>query len=252
MATSPPRLARRTRSSSSSSRSGAIRACRSKRGAPSRATTKRATCSSFSARPRCRTATATRLARMLGRARDKVQLHEGHVGGGFGVRGEIYPEDVLVCLAALRLGRPVKWIEDRRENLVAANHSRQQHHRVRAAVDARGPHPRHGGRVLPRPGRICAHPRRARSRHDVGHAARPLSHPCVPLGRALPPHQQDAGGDLSRAGAVRKQLRARAPDRRYRRAARARRVRGAAAQPHRRRSDAVRARPRRARRQRGL
>ena len=78
------------------------------------------------------------LARMLGRARDRVQLYEGHVGGGFGVRGEIYPEDVLVCVAALRLGRPVKWIEDRRENLVAANHSRQQHHRVRAAIDAEG------------------------------------------------------------------------------------------------------------------
>ncbi len=142
------------------------------------------------------------LARMLGRPREKVQLHEGHVGGGFGVRGEIYPEDVLVCLAALRLGRPVKWIEDRRENLVAANHSRQQHHRVRAAVDSGGPHPWHGGRVHPRPRSISTDARRARPRHDVGHAARPLSHPCVPLGRALPPHQQDAGRHISRAGAV--------------------------------------------------
>ena len=78
------------------------------------------------------------LARMLGRAPSSVQLHEGHVGGGFGVRGELYPEDVLVCLGALRLGRPVKWIEDRREHLLATNHSRQQHFRVRAAVDAQG------------------------------------------------------------------------------------------------------------------
>ncbi len=67
-----------------------------------------------------------------------MHLHEGHVGGGFGVRGEIYPEDVLVCVAALRLGRPIKWIEDRREHLMAANQSRQQHFRVRAAVDADG------------------------------------------------------------------------------------------------------------------
>jgi CO/xanthine dehydrogenase Mo-binding subunit len=67
-----------------------------------------------------------------------VHLFEGHVGGGFGVRGELYPEDVLVCLAALRLARPVKWIEDRHEHLVAANHSRQQRHRIRAAVDANG------------------------------------------------------------------------------------------------------------------
>ena len=76
------------------------------------------------------------LARMLGRAASSVHLHEGHTGGGFGVRGELYPEDVLACLGALRLSRAVKWIEDRREHLIATNHSRQQHYRVRAAVDA--------------------------------------------------------------------------------------------------------------------
>ena len=59
-------------------------------------------------------------------------------GGGFGIRGEIYPEDVLVCVAAMRLARPVKWIEDRREHLICANHSRQQRHKIRAALDAEG------------------------------------------------------------------------------------------------------------------
>ncbi len=78
------------------------------------------------------------LARMLGRATSSMHLHEGHTGGGFGIRGELYPEDVLVCLAALRLKRPVKWIEDRREHLIAANHSRQQHYHVSAAVDKAG------------------------------------------------------------------------------------------------------------------
>src|SRR5581483_1882263 len=78
------------------------------------------------------------LARMLGREPASVQLYEGHVGGGFGVRGELYPEDVLACAAALRLRRPVKWVEDRRENLLACNHSRQQRHHIRAAVDAAG------------------------------------------------------------------------------------------------------------------
>jgi aerobic carbon-monoxide dehydrogenase large subunit len=78
------------------------------------------------------------IARMLGRAPSSVHLHEGHVGGGFGIRGELYPEDVLVCLAALRLGQPVKWVEDRREHLIAANHSRQQRHDIRAAVDSAG------------------------------------------------------------------------------------------------------------------
>src|SRR5262252_4853060 len=78
------------------------------------------------------------LALMLRRAPSSIHVHESHVGGGFGVRGELYPEDVLVCVAAMRLGRPVKWIEDRREHFICANHSRQQRHRVRAGVDADG------------------------------------------------------------------------------------------------------------------
>jgi carbon-monoxide dehydrogenase large subunit len=78
------------------------------------------------------------IAQMLGRKKDSVQLYEGHVGGGFGIRGEIYPEDILVCTAALKFKRPIKWIEDRREHLIAANHSREQHHRVRAAIDTQG------------------------------------------------------------------------------------------------------------------
>jgi aerobic carbon-monoxide dehydrogenase large subunit len=67
-----------------------------------------------------------------------VHCYEGQVGGGFGVRGEIYPEDILVLVAAMRLERPVKWLEDRREHMIAANHSRQQRHFIRAAVDAEG------------------------------------------------------------------------------------------------------------------
>jgi carbon-monoxide dehydrogenase large subunit len=78
------------------------------------------------------------IARMLGLKQDQVQLHENHVGGGFGIRGELYPEDVLVCEAARRLGRPVRWIEDRREHLIAANHSRDQVHRVRVGFDNNG------------------------------------------------------------------------------------------------------------------
>jgi CO/xanthine dehydrogenase Mo-binding subunit len=78
------------------------------------------------------------VARMLKRAPSTIHFLEGHVGGGFGIRGELYPEDLIACVAALRLGRSVKWIEDRREHLIAANHSRQQRHHVRAAFDAAG------------------------------------------------------------------------------------------------------------------
>ena len=78
------------------------------------------------------------LMRMFGLSDSQIQLYESHVGGGFGIRGELYPEDVLVLAAARRLGRPVKWIEDRQEHLTAANQGREQRHRARIAVDADG------------------------------------------------------------------------------------------------------------------
>jgi carbon-monoxide dehydrogenase large subunit len=78
------------------------------------------------------------LCRMLSRSPSALHVHEAHVGGGFGIRGELYPEDVLVLVAALRLGRPVKWIEDRREHLMCANQGRQQRHLARIAVDRDG------------------------------------------------------------------------------------------------------------------
>jgi aerobic carbon-monoxide dehydrogenase large subunit len=78
------------------------------------------------------------LSRMLGLPPSSIHVHESHVGGGFGIRGELYPEDVLVCVAAKKFNRAVKWIEDRREHLIAANHSRQQLHKIRAAVDDNG------------------------------------------------------------------------------------------------------------------
>ncbi|MBV8510152.1 MAG: xanthine dehydrogenase family protein molybdopterin-binding subunit [Xanthobacteraceae bacterium] len=65
------------------------------------------------------------LARMMGLAEDAIDMIEIDVGGGFGVRGEFYPEDFLIPFAARHLKRPIKWIEDRREHLLAANHSRE-------------------------------------------------------------------------------------------------------------------------------
>src|SRR5262245_34069557 len=59
-----------------------------------------------------------------------VHFLQTDVGGAFGVRGEVYPEDFLVALLAIRTRRPVRWIEDRREHLQAANHSREQHHEI--------------------------------------------------------------------------------------------------------------------------
>jgi aerobic carbon-monoxide dehydrogenase large subunit len=65
------------------------------------------------------------LAGMLGIDEHSIDMIEGDVGGGFGVRGEFYPEDFLIPFAAMRLARPVRWIEDRREHLISSNHSRE-------------------------------------------------------------------------------------------------------------------------------
>src|SRR5258706_16457101 len=64
------------------------------------------------------------LAERLGLPESAVDLVENDVGGGFGARGEFYPEDFLIPFAARLTGRPVKWTEDRRENLMACNHAR--------------------------------------------------------------------------------------------------------------------------------
>jgi carbon-monoxide dehydrogenase large subunit len=73
------------------------------------------------------------LARQMGLAEDSIDMVENDVGGGFGARGEFYPEDFLIPFAARLTGRPVKWIEDRREQLMTVNHAREQECEVEIA-----------------------------------------------------------------------------------------------------------------------
>ena len=65
------------------------------------------------------------LSRLLQMPEHRIHYVEPDVGGGFGVRGDFYPENFLVPFASLKLGRPVKWMEDRREHLLGSNHSRE-------------------------------------------------------------------------------------------------------------------------------
>ncbi|MCZ6885868.1 MAG: xanthine dehydrogenase family protein molybdopterin-binding subunit [Alphaproteobacteria bacterium] len=65
------------------------------------------------------------LATAMGLSEQQIEMIEVDVGGGFGSRGEFYPEDFLIPFAARSLNRPVKWIEDRREHLTIANHARE-------------------------------------------------------------------------------------------------------------------------------
>lgn len=78
------------------------------------------------------------LALHLGLSPALIRMKETSVGGGFGVRGEFYPEDFLIAWAALHLRRSVAWIEDRREHFLATNQSREQFHRAAIAGDENG------------------------------------------------------------------------------------------------------------------
>ena len=78
------------------------------------------------------------LARQMGLPESAIRMVENDVGGGFGARGEFYPEDFLIPFAARLTGRPVKWIEDRREHLLATNHARNAACELEVACDRDG------------------------------------------------------------------------------------------------------------------
>jgi carbon-monoxide dehydrogenase large subunit len=78
------------------------------------------------------------LAATLGLQPGQVRILCTSVGGGFGQKAHVYPEELVVAWLALRFRRPVKWIEDRSENLLAASHARDQRLHVRAAAAADG------------------------------------------------------------------------------------------------------------------
>src|SRR5215469_11200465 len=78
------------------------------------------------------------VAAILGMPEARVRCLALDVGGGFGVKGHVYPEDLVIPFLARRLGRPVRWIEDRHEHLLSAAHSRDQLHEVEAGFDDDG------------------------------------------------------------------------------------------------------------------
>ncbi len=81
------------------------------------------------------------LIEVLGWPAHRIRVVAPDVGGGFGVKAMVYPEEMLVPLVAVQLGKPVKWIEDRREHLLAAIQSREQVHDIDIAA-------MHDGRIV--------------------------------------------------------------------------------------------------------
>ena len=78
------------------------------------------------------------LAEHLGLDHSAVRVVAPAVGGGFGIKSMVYPEDLLIPILALRLGRPVKWTEARTEHFLSAVHARDQHHEIELALDTGG------------------------------------------------------------------------------------------------------------------
>ena len=78
------------------------------------------------------------LGEILALPENRIRVVAPDVGGGFGVKTMLYPEDVALCVLAMRLGRPVKWVEQRREGLQASAHARDHHYHSKAGFDAEG------------------------------------------------------------------------------------------------------------------
>ena len=80
----------------------------------------------------------TGLSETLGLDQADVRVVAPDVGGGFGYKCVLQPEEVSVSWAAMRTGRPLRWVEDRREHLTAGANTRQHHYRMTAFADERG------------------------------------------------------------------------------------------------------------------
>ena len=153
------------------------------------------------------------------------------VGGGFGSKGTLGVETPLVALAALELGRPVKWAEDRRENFLVGAAGARAARRGRAGVRRRRPDPGAARPAARRPRRLPAAEHADPAAHDRDAAPGLLRHPGRRGVRHRRAHEQGADRALPRRRAARGELPDRDDARRRRAGARDRPGRAAPPQP---------------------
>ena len=182
------------------------------------------------------------LADLLNRDIESIRMIAPDVGGGFGPKAIFYPEEAVIPAAALKLGRPVKWIEDRREHFLCATQERDQYWDMAIAVDTRRPNSR---RARPDAARL----RRLRA---VGHhlalyrrgdGPRSLRGPGLSAGNHRRSHQQGADHAGARRRPAAGGVRDGAPARPRGARAATRPRRGAPPQFHQTRANAVCGRP---------
>jgi len=80
----------------------------------------------------------TFLSQVLEFPENRIRVIAPSVGGGFGIKSAIFPDEVSVVILSMKLGRPVKWVEERKEHIMVAGHERQQVHYVECAVKKDG------------------------------------------------------------------------------------------------------------------
>ena len=163
----------------------------------------------------------------------RVRVSTMDVGGGFGQKAHAYPEEILTAWLALELDRPVKWVEDRSENLLASSHARDQVVRVRVAADGQGRLQAIDADVICDTGAygVFPHGHILEAHGDPRDDPRPLPPGQLPDARPLGGHQQGPGGRVPRRRPPGLRVRARADHGHPRRRARARPGRDPPAQP---------------------
>ena len=142
------------------------------------------------------------LAELLQVPEHRIHFIEPDVGGGFGIRGEFYPENFIVPFASMKVGRPVKWIEDRREHLTSANQSRESLCRLEVAATKDGMLLGMRARIY---GALGGYVRTHGASVPIGTAAimtGPLPDPELPVGGQVPADQQGGHGHLQRSQAA--------------------------------------------------
>ncbi len=154
----------------------------------------------------------SQLAEQLKIGENKIRVIAPEVGGGFGCKLNVYAEEALVAYLAMKLNRPVKWIERRRENLAATTHGRDQIAYVEVAANKDGEVLGAEGQVRVRHGRVpaAAHagdPRLLRPDDD-----RVLQNSGARVRAAPGLHQQDVHRRVSRRGPSRSRVHRRAHD----------------------------------------
>ena len=160
------------------------------------------------------------------------------VGGGFGTKAPFYAEEAVIPAAAIKLGRPVKWIEDRREHFLSATQERDQYWKVEIAVDAAREDPRRARHDAARHRRLPALGRH-HAVHRGDHVPRPLCGAGLRIERHRGAHQQGADHAGARRRPAAGGVRHGAADGPRRARAQARPRRGARAQHDPGRADAL-------------